>query len=219
MTGGLRRGIHDLYQVLTDYYEHSTRGPSSQGPIWLAQRLHVPTVYDPLVQHNQQEMAMHDVDRLYPHVRRRNYKHRARMRVALQQLGVVDHLFPTDFFIRHWRDQQVYIEQILKLQFCARCKIPVAYLEGAICSQCAISNERAWTQTREMREDAMMRSLADKPMIHEEMLSNFQTRNVESKITRMAREFEITEDEARSILQGPESKTSVEDILSKARKA
>jgi hypothetical protein len=146
---------------------------------------------------------MHDIDRLYPHVRRRNYTHRARLRIAFQELGVVDHLFPNDFFIRHWRDQQAYIEQVLHLDFCTRCKIPVPSLEGAICSKCAHSNEHAWRVTREQREEAVMRSLTDKPIIPEDMLEIFRTKQSGVPTRPMIQEH---------------PQVSVMDILAKARK-
>lgn len=164
---------------------------------------------------------MQDATRIFPLTIRRNYKHRARITKALQELGVVDHLFPQDFFRRHWRDQQAYIEQILSLKFCTRCKIPVPYLDGAICGPCAESNHRSWTQTQTIKQRAADRSLADQPVIDEDIMERFQARVAETKVQRMAREYDITEDEARSILKeqmpSTERTLDVNAFLRKAR--
>jgi hypothetical protein len=164
---------------------------------------------------------MADVNRIYPLTIRRNYKHRARMTNALHTLGVVDHTFPYDFFRRHWRDQQAYIEQILKLPFCTRCKVPVEAMDGSLCIPCAESNHRSWQTTSELRQRAIERSQADKPNIPEDMLDTFHSRNADTKIRRMARDYDISELEARSILEEhdlkPERGLDIDAFMRKSR--
>jgi len=141
---------------------------------------------------------------------------------ALQDLGVTDHLFPFDFFRRHWRDQQNYIEQILELKFCPRCKLPAPYLDGMLCVPCAENNMRTWQSTMAYRERAAHRSLTDRPVIDTDIMERFQEGKDDVKAQRMAREYGISEEDARTILNDqkpkPEPKTSVADILTKARK-
>jgi len=73
-----------------------------------------------------------------------------------------------------------------------------------------------------MRQRIADRSLADEPVIAEDIMDHFRERNADAKIVRMMRDYEINEEDARSILaehhSAKESKTTVNDILAKARK-
>jgi hypothetical protein len=169
---------------------------------------------------------MDDVSRKFPYTQRRNYMHRARLRKAFQELGVTEHIFPHDFFRRHWRDQQVYIEQVLKLQFCARCKIPVQYLDGALCEPCAQSNDRSWRANRAWKEREVDERLTIREAqrrqaernIPEHILEKFDRNNSEAKAKRFALEYGVSIDDAKDILEPAKPNVSVMDILAKARK-
>jgi hypothetical protein len=160
---------------------------------------------------------MDDVERRFPLTQRRNYMHRARLTKALQDLNVVEHYFPKDFFRRHWRDQQTYIERVLGLNFCPRCKLPVLELEGMLCAPCADSNERSWRSTQAYKQREIERSLKDQPVIAPDIMDGFQRRDQLSKVQRFARDYEVSLEDAKSILEPEKDAPTVADILAKAR--
>jgi uncharacterized Zn finger protein (UPF0148 family) len=149
---------------------------------------------------------MQDIARMYPHVRRRNHMHRIRTTRALNAMGI-KHMFPADFFLRHWRDQQNYLEQILHLDYCPRCKLPVRELTGAICPTCSDRNNRAWQELREYRERLIEASMVDQPLIPQDVIDIFRSKEAEDK-GMPQEEHEMSHP----------TKTSVADILAKLRK-
>jgi hypothetical protein len=96
-----------------------------------------------------------DVPLEFPLNLRFNWAYRFDLISRLDELGVSEAQLPLNFFERHWRDKQSYIEKVLGHSFCTRCKLPTNEPIGPIgriCSTCKQAADTAWSIHRLNRQ-------------------------------------------------------------------
>src|SRR5262245_18172053 len=158
---------------------------------------------------------MQDVPRQYPYKTRRNWKHHGRTLQALEEKSITNHVCPMDFWRRNWKDQKAYFECVMKLLYCARCKLPVPHMDGSLCPGCAASNKDAWELSAEEREQRFEASFP----------SNLQARKhrqYEARRDRLASMAKLRAEYAQVVIRkqltpGPPP-PSVDDVMRKLRK-